>query len=314
MINKKLFLVLLVAGSVLLFGCAYNDTPQGEEYITVTDSLSREVKVQKNPARVATLIGSFADVWTLAGGQICAAAEDAWEDFGLDAEGAVNIGGAHSPSLELLLSSSPELVLASASTASNVALLDTLESMRIPVVYFDVDNFDDYLGMLYTCTLITGREDLYQRNGLEIKQKVDRIKAEFTTSALSEEEKRVLVLRVSSTSVKAKGSASTILGELLSDIGCVNIADSDSTLLENLSVESVIRLDPRHIFVVTMGSEQSATENLRHSIIDNSAWQSVSALKEGRIHLMDRRLFNLKPNSRWADSYEKVCSIMLGKD
>ena len=314
MINKKLFLVLLVAGSLLLFGCAYNNTPQGDEYITVTDALSREVRVRKNPERVAALIGSFADVWTLAGGQICAAAEDAWEDFGLETDGAVNIGGAHSPSLELLLSSSPELVIASSSTASNVALRDTLESMGICVIYFDVDNFEDYLDMLYTCTLITGREDLYQQNGIEIKQRIERIKAEFSHSALSEEERRVLVLRVSSTSVKAKGSTSTILGEMLSDIGCINIADSDRTLLENLSVESVIRLDPRHIFVVTMGSEQSATENLRHSIIENSAWQSVSAHREGRIHLMDRHLFNLKPNSRWADSYEKVCSIMLGEE
>ena len=105
-------------------GCVRNeqDDKTGDGYITVTDDMSRKVTVKRSPERVAALLGSFADVWTLAGGDICAASEDAWEDFSLELDGAVNIGGAHSPSLELLLSAEPELVIASASTASNVAL------------------------------------------------------------------------------------------------------------------------------------------------------------------------------------------------
>ena len=77
--------------------------------------------------RFDVLLGSFADVWHLAGGNVAAAPGDAWEDFDLPLDGAVNLGGAHSPSLELLFSASPDLVLASASTASHIAMKDTLE-------------------------------------------------------------------------------------------------------------------------------------------------------------------------------------------
>ena len=307
--------MLVVSLAMLLLGCAReSDMSVSDEYITVTDALSREVKVQKNPERVAALIGSFADMWTLAGGTLCATAEDAWDDFSLELDDAVNIGGAHSPSLELLLSSRPELVIASASTASNVQMREPLERMGITVIYFDVDNFEDYLDMLFVCTSITGRADLYQHNGTEVKARVDAIKAEFASAALSEDERRVLVLRASSTSLKAKGSRSTILGELLADIGCINIADSDSTILDNLSVESILTLSPGHIFVVTMGSESGAMDNIRRNVIESSVWQSVEAVREGRLHLMDRHLFNLKPNARWADSYEKICGIMLGEE
>ena len=316
MIKRTALFALCLLMLLCALGCVRNeqDDKTGDGYITVTDDMSRKVTVKRSPERVAALLGSFADVWTLAGGDICAASEDAWEDFSLELDGAVNIGGAHSPSLELLLSAEPELVIASASTASNVALREPLERMEIPVLYFDVDNFEDYLCMLRVCTEITGREDCYEQNGVRVRERVESIKESFSLLGLSEEERRVLVLRVSSTSVKAKGSRSTILGEMLADLGFINIADSTESLLEELSVESVISLSPRHIFVVTMGDESASEENLRRAIRENSAWQSVDALREGRLHLMDRRFFNLKPNAKWADSYEKIYSIMLGEE
>ena len=158
----KNIVAFLLITAVLFSMSACNGQPKNENKNTVvfTDALGREVNVKKNPERVAALLGSFADVWMLAGGKLCASAEDAWEDFGLDLGDAVNIGGAHSPSLELLISADPDFVIASASTASNVELRETFEAMGIAVAYFDVDNFDDYLKMLDICTDITERKDL----------------------------------------------------------------------------------------------------------------------------------------------------------
>lgn len=41
---------------------------------------------------------------------------------------------------------------------------------------------------------------------------------------------------------------------MLKDLGCINIADSDSGLLEEIQMESILAADPDHIFVTTMGS------------------------------------------------------------
>ena len=314
---KKLKSILLIAFVLLSFALAAcgtaNEAP-AEENITFTDALGREVAVPKEPQRVAALIGSFADVWVLSGGELCAAAEDAWDDFGLELPEAVNIGGAHSPNLELLLSADPDFVIASASTKSNVEMKETLESANIPVAYFDVDNFADYLAMLDVCTDITGRKDMYEQNGLAIQSRIEAIKAETAAAGLSDEEKTVLLLRAHSGSVKAKGSEGTILGEMLFDLGCINIADSDSSLLETLSVESVIRREPHRIFVVTMGDDtEKAMGNLYQMMDENPAWGSLKAVAEGRLHVMDRKLFNIKPNADWAVSYEKLSEILLEK-
>ncbi len=297
-------LILVIAMTLLLVACTPTTDNMTEDSIVFTDALGREVNVKKNPARVAALLGSFADIWMLSGGEICASAEDAWEDFGLDLGNAVNIGGAHSPSLELLISADPDFVIASASTASNVELLETLQAMGITVAYFDVDNFDDYLHMLNICTDITGRKDLYEQNGLTVKAQIDKIKAEYKNADVSESERKILLLRAGSSFVKAKGSSGTILGEMLYDMGCINIADSNASLLENLSVEAIIREEPHHIFAVTMGSDtEAAKKSLENLMKENPAWSTLDAVKNGRLHVMDKTLFNLKPNVRWAESY-----------
>ena len=63
--------------------------------VTFTDALGRTVTVE-SPKRVAALIGSFADVWCLAGGKdtLVAAADDTWTQFELGLpETVVNLGG-----------------------------------------------------------------------------------------------------------------------------------------------------------------------------------------------------------------------------
>ena len=303
--KRIIVIVLLLSTLFSVTACNGNDENENESTVTFTDALGREVSVQKNPERVAALLGSFADVWMLAGGELCATAEDAWEDFGLDLGNAVNIGGAHSPSLELLISADPDLVIASASTASNVEMKETLEAMGITVAYFDVDNFEDYLNMLNICTDITARKDLYEQNGLAIKAQIDNIKAQYADENIPDIQRKVLLLRAASSFVKAKGSRGTILGEMLSDMGCINIADSNTGLLENLSVEAIVREEPHHIFVVTMGSDtEAAKKSLENLMKENPAWNTLDAVKNGRLHVMDKTLFNLKPNDRWAESYE----------
>ena len=316
---KRFSIILLLAAMIALVGCSVgkngDNSQKNENAVTFTDALNREVTIAKNPKRTAALIGSFADVWTLSGGEICAAVDDAWDDFGLDLPDAVNLGGAHSPSFEALLSANPDFVIASASTAADVEMKEQLENAGITVAYFDVDNFDDYLKMLDTCTEITGRKDLYKQNGLDVKVKIDEIKAEFSAKNLPENERSVLILRASSGFVKAKGSEGTILGEMLGDLGCKNIADSDKSLLENLSVESVIRSEPYRIFIVTMGNDtDAALENLRKMIEENPAWGRLGAVKENRLHIMERRLFNIKPNSEWAVAYEQLAKILSGEN
>ncbi|MDE6282026.1 MAG: ABC transporter substrate-binding protein, partial [Oscillospiraceae bacterium] len=259
--------------------------------------------------RVATLIGSFADIWCLAGGKdvLVATANDTWTSFDLDLSGDVaDLGAVKEPNLEVLLAARPDLVIGSVSTEADLKLESTLTQAGIPVAYFDVDGFDDYLRMLEICTRLTGQGENYARYGEDVAAQVEGAIARQDGSA-----PRVLCMRATGSSCKVKGSEGTVLGEMLAALGCVNIADSDASLLEELSLEAIIAADPDYIFVALQGSDPTkAMATLEATLLSNPAWENLTAVREGRFYTMEQALYNLKPNARWGEAYEKLADIL----
>lgn len=279
--------------------------------IEYTDALDREITL-KTPKRVAILVGSFADVWSLAGGmdQIVATADETANQFNLDLdESVINIGTSKKPNIEWILSSKPDLVIAGATTASNVELLPVFEAADIPVVYFEVNTFEEYLDMLEVCTTLTGREDLYIKNGLEVQEELEVIREAVTDEAQDPQD--ILYLRASPGKVTVKNSSRSILGEMLQGLGTNNIADHDHSLLENLSLERILEADPDKIFIVLQGHDTAKIEAfLQESILDTPIWQNLKAVQDGEVYFMDQRLYNYKPNALWGQAYRGLFEIL----
>lgn len=275
-----------------------------------TDDLGREVSVD-SWERVAVLLGSYADMWVLAGGDVCAAPVDAFEDFDLPlSEETVNLGETKRLSLEQLLASNPDFVLASTNTPQHLEWQQALEGAGITVAYFDVACFEDYLRMLKICTDITGKPERYEQYGLDIQKRIEEI-LERNADA---EPLTVLVMRASATSIRAKNSEGNVLGEMVESFGCTNIADTDESLLENLSIESIMLQNPDRIFIVQSGDDTEGTkQNIENMFRENPLWKELDAVKNGHVHLLDKHLYNLKPNARWAEAYEQLEDILYGE-
>ena len=305
---RRIFAIILTA--VLLSGCAGGSAGEQTAGYTFTDDLGRTVTVESCD-RVAALLGSFADIWHLAGGSVCASPDDAWEDFDLPmAPDAVNLGNPKSMSLESLLGAKPELVLASTNTAQHVSWLDTLESAGITVAYFDVSDFDDYLRVLEICCRLAGNPERYSIYGTDVQKHIRSV----LERNRDREPQSVLVMRASAASIRAKNSEGTVLGTMLRDFGCVNIADSQESLLENLSVESILLLDPDKIFFIQTGNDMDAVkENVEAMFRENPLWQTLTAVQKGEVYFMEKRLYNLKPNALWGEAYEKLEAILYGE-
>lgn len=143
---------------------------------------------------------------------------------------------------------------------------------------------------------MTGREDLYQQ---QVEQVQLPIEVCIQKTQALDQKPTALLLRAYSSGVRAKGSRNNVAGAILQDMGFENIADREGISLENLSMEQIMLEDPDYIFVVTMGvNSEAAMKSLKEQFTSNPAWNTLTAVQEGRYVLLDRQLFHLHPNSR----------------
>ena len=302
--KKIISFILFLLVSFSLVSCGNQENGDGK---TITDDLGRKVIIQKSE-RVACLLGSYADLWMLAGGEVCASADDAFEDLALPLpESTVNLGSTHNPNAEALLMAAPDLVFASSKLAKHLEMKDRLEAAGITVCYFDVADFASYLRVLKIMTEITGNPERYETYGAEQETRIEAL----LEKRKKEEPQTVLVLRASAQSIRAKNSENTMLGGMLRDFGCINIADGNGSLLENLSVESILLQNPDKLFFIQAGDDMEAVKNAVYAMFsENPLWQQLDAVKNGDVYFMEKELFNLKPNARFYEAYEKLDHIL----
>lgn len=282
---------------------------------TFTDDLDFEVTVT-DPSRVVACMGSFANIWELAGGTLIGATDDALADYPLTSAEVASVGDFTAPNLELIISLEPDFVIMTgASTgrdgaAAQVDLRQSLVDSGITVAYFNVTSFDDYLRMLTTCTSITDRADLLELNGTAVQERIDTIVAEVPTST---EAPTVLLMTTYSGGTRVQ-SSTTMTGIMLSELGAVNMADANPSLLKDFSLEAIIEMNPDFILVVPMGNDdEAALKNLKESTEANPAWAGLQAVQNGNYQTLDKSLFLYKPNDRWDQSYQTLFDILYAK-
>lgn len=300
--KQKWIALLLVC--VLLSGCAAKE-PAISFGITFTDAMDRTVTVS-DPQRVGICSGSLAECWLLAGGEVCAVTRDAVTERALELpDDYIDLGSLKEPSQEAILAANLDFVILMASLPNHRAMAETLDKTGIAYAYFDVENFADYLELIKVFTDITGRADLYEANAASLQPQIEAAIA----SGKREDAPTVLILRTSSSKVKALDS-SFMVGGMLEEFGCINIADSKNGLLSDLSIEAIVAEDPDYIFVTCMGDLEEGQAQLEASLTSNPIWNTLQAVQNGRVFFLDKELFHNKPNARWGESYEILAELL----
>ena len=63
--------------------------------------------------------------------------------------------------------------------------------------------------------------------------------------------------------------------------------------------------------MVQQGDDTAGAQaQLERFFEENPAWASLTAVREGRVHQLDKGLYNLKPNARWGEAYLKLEELL----
>lgn len=312
---KRTVLLLLVLLLLVANGCSNGRTNESanlnnreDVYYSFTDSLGNLVELKEKPKRVVSLVGSYSETWILAGGDVVGVTDDVVKEerFELTEDISV-VGTVKDPNVEEVLALAPDFVLLSPDIENHLKIIDTLKSAKIAYAFFKVEYFEDYLRMLDICTDITGNKDLYEENGVKVKNEIEDILAKIEDRA--SDKPSVLFVRAFSSGAKAKKD-DNLACKMLEDLGTINIASKHPSLLEELSIEEIIAEDPDYIFVTTMGNTEKAIEALKNGIEKNPAWSNLTAVKNDRYIILPKELFHFKPNAKWGESYRYLAEII----
>ena len=314
-------LVLFISVCAFLAGCGMAGTEQadhaagsGDAALIYEDALGNQVTfteeeikdIADQNAKVAVLSGSYAEIWSLAGGKPDVITEDAYDEgrqITLD-DTTVSAGSLKNPNMEILLASDVKIAMLSADLEGQLAIREQLQDAGIKTVCISVETFEDYLKVLQFFTELTGRNDCYEEYGVSVAETIDEQIARQDDSHPT-----VLFLRAYSSGVKAKGSDS-MTGEMLKALGCINIADGEQRLLNDLSMEVILETNPDYIFLTTMGEEGPGLESAKAVLTDNPAWNDLTAVQLGHYYILPQNMFHNKPNQRWGESYRILADIL----
>ena len=291
MTRRIIALLLIPVLVTALFSCTWRDT----EDDTATP-----------PTRVAVLFSSLCEVWLNAGGSIAVTVGESVER-GLVPSGTplVDEGAGKTINTELLLAARPDLVVYSPDIPAQESAAALCEAAGIDTLPLRVETFIDYVEAVRTAAAITKNPDAVAA-AEAMGNEIEAIKSNCPDAS-----PRVLFVRAGSTasSTKAKQSDDHFAAAMLTELGCINIADEAAILVDTLSTEAILAADPDHIFFSLMGDEAAARANIE-SLLSRPEWQALRAVREGNVTVLPRDLFHYKPCGRYVRAYEFLADAL----
>ena len=292
--------------------------------VTFTDAKSTDgatVTVKKNPGKVVNLYGSFTTLWYEAGGTVIgciggASAQELYVEYiGRDItadDGVTTVATSSSGkswSTEEIVSLNPDLIICSTAMSGYSTIVGPATEAGIQVIAVNYDDFSDYLKWFKVFCNLSGHAELWDSVAMKALEDVVDVLCEIPDGNAP----RVFSMFSSSKKLEANTSM-TVVGGMIGAMKAHNIVDDwqNSTGDDRLTIdlETVFAADPDIIIIQCHVGTDVAREQVAATYGDNPVWQSLRAVKNGKVFYLEKSLFHNKPNSRFAVAYQKLAEIL----
>ena len=305
---KKIFLLMLLA--MVLVGCSEPPPPPDVDpdkpFAILTDQAGRQVIFKVKPERVVVTSAGFLEPLHQLDANIVGR-PDSRTQMPAWAKDIASVGHVYQIDVEQLIACNPDLVIIN--KGMNEKLLGVLDENGINALVLDMKTFDAFTRVLRTFAVITANES----KGEDMIADMDR-RIEAVVDKLPKENKRVAILHSTAQglSVQLEGS---IAGSIVKQFGWTNVADGMTPLENNpdaapYSMETLAEQNPEIIFVTSMGPIEEIRADMESMIVSNEAWQTIGAIRDGKVYYLPQDLFLLSPGLRYPEAYEMIAQLV----
>ena len=309
----KRFVVLCLALLTLLVaaGCGSQaSAPQASSgdkvFAVIHDAMGREVTLTKKPERIVVTSASFLEPLHEVGGDVVGR-PDSKTKMPEYAKDKASVGKVYQIDVEKVLACEPDLVIVN--KGMNEKLVDTLESNGIQTVVLDMKSYYDVKNEVQVLAQITGEPQKGEQLIHDMDAKIQAIKDKIPQDA-----HRVSILHTTNQglSVQLEGSIAGCTARLL---GWDNVAAGMTPLEKNpdaapYSLETLVEQNPEILFITSMGKLEEAKAGMEQTMTENPAWQTVDAVKNGRVYYLPQDLFLLSPGIHYPEAVETMAKCV----
>ena len=298
-----IFCVFALAATL---GCGGGTPPEQKKetsaaFATIVDDLGREVTLAKKPERIVVTSASFLEPLHAVGGDVVGRPDSkSTPDWAKD---KTSIGRVYNVDLEKLLACAPDLVIAN--KGMNEKLLQPLEINKIPCVVVDMKNYEEVKNEVRIFSQITGEKE---KGDALIASMDEKIKA--VADRLPKKKLRVAILHSTAQGLSVQLETS-IAGSTAKMLGFENVASGMKALEGNpdaapYSIETLVEQNPEIIFVTSMGKIDEVKRGMEETIASNPAWQTIPAVKNGKMYYLSQEHFLLSPGIQYPAAVEEM--------
>lgn len=279
------------------------------------------ITIAKNPEKTLNLYASFTTLWYEAGGTVIGCiggsssvelyreyiGRDITQDEGVTVVATSSAG--KNWDVETIIEMNPDLIICSTAMSGYSTIQAPAAAAGIPLIAVSYDDFSDYLKWFKVFCNINGQPELWDSIAMKALDEV----LDVLLEAPAEDNPTVFSMFSGSNSLQANTS-NTVVGGMIDALNAANIVDTweNTTGAERLDInlETVFAANPDVIVVQCHAGAEAAQAQVEELYGDNPVWQSLDAVKNGRVYYLEKTLFHNKPNSRFAEAYQKLAEIL----
>ena len=303
---------------------AADEVTVGADSVTFKDATSTNgstITVKKNPGKVVNLYASFTTLWYEAGGSVTgciggATSQALYEEYigrDITSDAGMTVVATSSSGkkwdTEQIIALNPELIICSTAMSGYSTIEKPAKAAGIPVIAVSYDDFSDYLKWFKVFCNLSGHADLWDSIAMKALDDVVDVLCEIPDGTAP----RVFSMFANASKLEANTSA-TVVGGMVTAMKAVNIVDdwqnTDGSERLTINLETVFAADPDIIIVQCHAGTDAAKTQVEETYGSNAVWQSLRAVKNGKVFYLEKSLFHNKPNSRFAEAYQKLAEIL----
>lgn len=306
-----ILLTFIMAVSILLVGCgsdkAANQPAEQKNFAVVTDDLGRNVEFSQKPARIVVTSASFLEPLEAVGGaDLVVGRPDSKTKMPAFAKDLTSVGKVYQVDTEKIMACQPDLVIIN--KGMNEKLVDTLEANGIKTLVLDMKSYEDVKREVATLAKVTGNPDKGQQLVSSMEEKIAAVKAKIPA-----DKRRTAIIHSTNQGLTVQLDGS-IAGSIVKMLGWENVASNMEPLAKNpdaapYSLETLVEKNPDVIFITSMGKMEDIKAGMDKTL-QSPAWQSVTAVKEGKVYYLPQDLFLLSPGIHYPEAVEQMAKCL----